>query len=211
MSPRDRIALYGLSDSLYVLCDFTCDRDQLLESARKYDATSKTRREDVEPGEFHLPNVPLEFNQAIDADSLRLAGLNNRVRAQATMAALFSISTHVESIPGRKNLLWLTANLPFSGAAIASILSHANIVAYPVDARGLLPRTPLTSWKDVDDFKAYYTGAKSPLPAQSDEPIGIDTMQKMADRHGRPRLFQHQRPYRSDPQSRQKTRSSPTL
>ena len=184
MSPRDRIALYGLSDSLHVLCDFTCDRDQLLESARKYDATSKTRREDVEPGEFHLPNVPLEFNLAIDADSLRFAGLNNQVRAQATMAALFSISSHVESIPGRKNLLWLTANLPFSGAAIASILSHANIVAYPVDARGLLPRTPLTSWDDVLDFKAYYTGAKSPLPAQSDEPIGTDTMQEMADDTG---------------------------
>ena len=184
MSPRDRIALYGLSDSLHVLCDFTCDRDQLLESARKYDATSKTRREDVEPGEFHLPNVPPEFNHAIDADSLRFAGLNNQVRAQATMAALFSISTHVESIPGRKNLLWLTANLPFSGAAIATILSHANIVAYPVDARGLIPRTPLTSWEDVDDFKAYYTGAKSPLPAQSDEPIGIDTMQEMADDTG---------------------------
>lgn len=184
MSPRDRIALYALSDSLHVLCDFTCDRDQLLESARKYDATSKTRREDVEPGEFHLPNVAPEFNLAIDADSLRFAGLNNQVRAQATMAALFSISSHVESIPGRKNLLWLTANLPFSGAAIASILSHANIVAYPVDARGLLPRTPLTSWDDVLDFKAYYTGAKSPLPAQSDEPIGTDTMQEMADDTG---------------------------
>lgn len=184
MGPRDRVALYGLSDSLHILCDFTCDRDQLVESASRYGATSKTRREDAEPGEFHLPNVPPEFNQAIDADSLRLAGLNNQSRAHATMAALSSISSHVESIPGRKNLLWLTANLPFSGAAIARFLSHANIVAYPVDARGLLTRATPTSEEDVIDFKAYFTGAKAPPPAQSDEPIGIETMQEMADDTG---------------------------
>jgi VWFA-related protein len=184
MEPRDRVAIYGLSDSLHALCDFTCDRDQLLESASKYDAKSKTRREDVQPGEVHLPNAPPEVNQAICADALRLAGLKNRGRAQTTMAALRSISTHLENIPGRKNLLWLTANLPFSGAAIASVLSHANIVAYPVDARGLLTRATPTSEEEVNDFEAYFTGAKAAPLAQSDEPIGLEAMQEMADDTG---------------------------
>jgi VWFA-related protein len=184
MQPRDRVAIYGLRDSLYVLCDFTCDRGQLLESASQYDAKSKTRREDVQPGEVHLPGVSPEFNHAIYLDSLRLAGLNNEVRAQATMAALSSIASHVQSIPGRKNLLWLTANLPFSGAAIASLLSHANIVAYPVDARGLVTRAVPTSDEDQNDFKAYFTGAKVAPAAQADEPVGLEAMQEMADDTG---------------------------
>jgi hypothetical protein len=83
-------------------------------------------------------------------------------------------------------LLWLTANLPFSGAAIARILARANIAAYPVDARGLLPRTPATTWDEVEPGE---TQARNALgiddsPAKSDQPIGIDAMQKMADDTG---------------------------
>ena len=30
LDPRDRVAIYGLRDSLHILCDFTNDRDQFL-------------------------------------------------------------------------------------------------------------------------------------------------------------------------------------
>ena len=40
-------------------------------------------------------------------------------------------------IPGRKNLIWLTAGMPFSGSIAARLVSRANIAIYPVDARGL--------------------------------------------------------------------------
>jgi VWFA-related protein len=183
---NDRIAIYGLTDSLHVVCDFTCDRGQLLAVVSKYDPTSKTRREAVEPGEFHLPNVAPQFNEAIDEDVLRLAALNNQARAQATMAALIAIAAHVADIPGRKNLLWLTANLPFSGQAIARILDRANIAAYPVDARGLLPRAASTS-TEVEPVGGEQLrkvlGIDAP-PDQSDQPIGIEAMQKMAEDTG---------------------------
>ena len=45
MDPKDRIAIYGLTDKLHVLCDFTCDRDQLLTVVRRYNATGKTQRD----------------------------------------------------------------------------------------------------------------------------------------------------------------------
>ena len=48
MDPSDRIAIYGLTDSVHVLCDFTCNRVQLLAVLSKYDPTSKTQRETVE-------------------------------------------------------------------------------------------------------------------------------------------------------------------
>jgi VWFA-related protein len=186
LDSNDRIAIYGLTDSLHVVCDFTCDRAQLLEVVSKYDPTSKTQREAVEPGEFHTPVPGKEFNALMGADAQNLAALNNQIRAQTTMAALIAIEAHVADIPERKNLLWLTANLPFSGEAIARILGRANIAAYPVDARGLLPRASSTSTEGMAVNNASLRGALGlgDSPAQSDQPVGIEAMEKMADETG---------------------------
>jgi VWFA-related protein len=187
LDPRDRLAIYGLTDSLHVLCDFTCDRAQLLAIVNRYDPTSKTQREMAEPGQYHFPDQPSPyFNNAASAGEQHLAELNNEARAEATMAALTAIAAHVANIPGRKNLLWLTANLPFSGAAIARILARANIAAYPVDARGLLPLTPANTRDDlgVGEEQARSVLGIAARVEQSDQPTGIDAMQKMADDTG---------------------------
>ena len=182
LSPQDRVAIYGLRDSLQVLCDFTSDRAQLLATLKKYDTTSKTNREIVEPGAVRTPMGP-EVDDLMNAEAVRLAGLANQERAQKTMAALMSIAAHVANIPGRKNLVWLTANLPFSGAAMARVLSPARIAAYPIDARGLLAREPFQSKQDGIDFDKVLRDGES-TPAQSLQPIGNDTMQKLADETG---------------------------
>jgi VWFA-related protein len=182
LSPQDRVAVYGLGDSLQVLCDFTSDRAQLLAILKKYDTTSKTNREIVEPGAVHTPMGP-EVDALMTAEAVRLAGLANQERAQKTMAALVSIASHVANIPGRKNLVWLTANLPFSGAAMARVLSPARIAAYPIDARGLMAREPFQSKQDGIDFDQVARNGES-MPAQSFQPIGDDTMQKLAEETG---------------------------
>ena len=169
---RDRIAIYGLSGSLRMLCDFTCDRDELLAVVKGYDPSSKTQREAVDPHAYHLPNVPEEFNQAINASNAQMAGRLNAARAQVTMMALKAIADHVAHIPGQKNLLWLTANLPFSGEAIARIVTPAKIAIYPVDARGL--QAAQVNIKDTD----------SPAAAILKQPVGIEAMQEMADDTG---------------------------
>jgi VWFA-related protein len=182
LSAQDRVAIYGLRDSLQVLCDFTSDRGQLLAILKKYDTTSKTNREMVEPGAVHTPMGP-EVDDLMNAEAVRLAGLANQERAQKTLAALVSIAAHVANIPGRKNLVWLTANLPFSGTAMARVLSPALIAAYPIDARGLLARELFQSKQDGIDFdKVLRDGER--MPAQSLQPIGDDTMQKLADETG---------------------------
>lgn len=161
LNPRDRIAVYGLNGNLRLLCDFTCDREELLAAVKGYDVSSKTQREAVEPGQYHLPGADERFSQAVDAGNAELAGRLNSDRTQATMMGLRAIAEHVARIPGRKNLLWLTANLPFSGQAVARILGPANIAAYPVDARGLLPAMVMLS---------------GPAPP----PAGIAAMEEMA-------------------------------
>jgi VWFA-related protein len=184
LGPQDRVAIYGLRNSLKVLCDFTSDRGQLLAVVKAYDTTSKTNREIVEPGLKHPPVLEQEADPFENGASASLAGMANGDRARTTIAALMSIAAHVANIPGRKNLVWLTANLPFSGAAMARILSPARIAAYPIDARGLLARTPFQSGADSVDFDAAVLRRSSSAPAQSTQPIGIDTMQKLADETG---------------------------
>lgn len=182
LDPRDRVAIYGLSDTLHVLCDFTSERERVLGILKKYDTTSKTNRNEVEPGRSHTP-VPGEFNPLVDGQNLALMAVTNERRAEDTMAALRSIASHVANIPGRKNLVWLTANLPFSGRELARILGPAQIAAYPVDGRGLLPRKPPENDDErVDEQAAYLFGVG--MPATTTEPIGIDTMKVLADETG---------------------------
>jgi VWFA-related protein len=197
LSPQDRVAIYGLRHSLYVLCDFTSNRDELLTILRNYDTRPLTNREIVEPGNTMIitgghdnPRADI-FRQGgkfENGASARLASGANDTRSIETMAALEAIAAHVANFPGRKNLVWLTANLPFSGAAMAQVLSPANIAVYPVDARGLLNRSPMVladipGTADADDVSGA-SGHMDNMPAQSSQPIGITTMQELADETG---------------------------
>jgi len=197
LQPQDRVAIYGLGHSLHVLCDFTSDREQLLAIVKNYDTRSITNREVVEPGHMHI-DLPGHDNPGNDVfrpggkfeneAAGNLAGAANADRSAQTMAALQAIAAHVANIPGRKNLVWLTANLPFSGAAMAHVLSPANIAVYPVDARGLLARSPMVmsgipGTADADDVSGA-SGHMDNMPAQSSQPIGIATMEKLADETG---------------------------
>jgi VWFA-related protein len=182
LDPKDRVAIYGLGDTLHVLADFTGDRDRLLAILKNYDATSRTNRDEVEPGKWHTP-VPGAFNPSVEAQALELTAVTNERRADTTMSALKSIASHVANIPGRKNLVWLTANLPFSDTALARILGPAQIAAYPVDGRALLTRNEATTEEEVNDEQAARMFGNY-MPAQSPSPIGIDTMQRLADETG---------------------------
>jgi VWFA-related protein len=148
LDPRDHIALYSLGakdPTLKRLCDFSCTRDELLAAVKHYDPSTMTLRDLAEPGAIHLPlslsggNSSAGFQGLMDQSNLAQAGMESGKRAGITLMGLAVIAQQMAGIPGRKNLLWLTANLPFSGEAMASVLAPAKIAAYPVDARGLLP------------------------------------------------------------------------
>jgi VWFA-related protein len=183
LGPQDRVALYGLSDTLHVLCDFTSDRSRLLAIVQNYDAQSRTSREVVDPEAIHLPDQPAGgVPPPIDADRMRLAAVTNTSRTTTTLAALKAIAGHVTNIPGRKNLVWLSANLPFSAEAMAAILSPAQIAAYPVDGRGLLPRSSLAQENDtpLGDLGLPTQMRETSGSEDSGEPPGIDTMRQLA-------------------------------
>ena len=199
LQPEDRVAIYGLRHSLHILCDFTSDREQLLAILKNYDSRSITNRRIVEPGRVILdfrdhdsPSGSITAAAPMSAfenkGATLLADAANEDRGAETMAALRQIAAHVANIPGRKNLVWLTANLPFSGATMARVLSPANIAVYPVDARGLLGISPMVladipGTADADDVSGA-SGHLDNMPAQSSQPIGIVSMEELAGETG---------------------------
>ena len=181
LDPKDRVAIYSLGQTLDVVTDFTGDRERLHAVLERYQPISITRREDVEPLPVHTP-VPGNFNDLIDQDRRALAAMFNRDRAATTMAALVSIAAHVADIPGRKNLIWLTANLPFSAGGAARALSRANVAVYPVDARGLLPQSPPSDESDAGT-PMIFQRVGNPT-GRTSQPTGIYAMQDLAQQTG---------------------------
>ena len=119
MQPQDRVALYQLADTLYLLQDFTSDQDALLrglEIGKKY----LTR--------FYPPST---------TDTI--------VMSNFTMDAMGVISKRLAFVPGRKNLIWLSNGFPVRTVITdekidksAKILAGADTPLNAIDARGFM-------------------------------------------------------------------------
>ncbi len=117
MQPQDRVALYQLADTLYLLQDFTSDQDALLrglEIARKH------------LNRFYPPSAT-----------------NTIVMSNFTMDAMSVISKRLAFVPGRKNLIWLSNGFPDQRVITdekidksAKILAGADTPLNAIDARG---------------------------------------------------------------------------
>jgi VWFA-related protein len=181
MGPDDRIALYSLGKSLQVLADFTGDRERLKQILEKYKPVSLSQSSEIAPLPVHTP-VPGGFNGNMDRERQIAAGLYNGIRAETTFTALSEIAAHAAAIPGRKNLVWLTSNLPFAGGAAGRVMDHAGIAIYPVDARGLLDRRPPE--QSDPGVNANVDFGRGPPSRMAVEPPGLQAMRDLADETG---------------------------
>jgi len=193
---EDRISLYVLGSSLKVLHDFTSDYDSL--------RASIARSKGVNMGHLDA-STPDESNSGSDALDEFLNSANQKIadfytidRVRRTTQAMELIARHVSSIPGRKNLIWVSGSFPFS-IGMDSIggtnehrtfneeighatrrLNESNIAVYPVDARGLVvgPRQPSAAVRGLPPQR---TNLRSIFPV----PVtGLDTMEELASRTG---------------------------
>ena len=118
MQPQDRVALYELSDTLYLLQDFTSDPSALqrgLDHGREYVPDS------IPPSQF----------DPVDMDAY-------------TMDAMHAIADHLANVPGRKNLIWISSGFPpvriVTAEKIdktAKTLANADLPLSAIDALGL--------------------------------------------------------------------------
>jgi VWFA-related protein len=167
---EDRIALYILAQQLYIVQDFTGNPDRLVQIAEQIRASEQAGTELRSPSQLvnmlRPPNFTIGSSSSIWVVVPMVYGMvdNSSInQADATTQALVTIARHLKGLPGRKNLVWLSAGFPFSpptrarragdakGAAApetpdnfsaqlqnaSRALNDANVALYPVDVRGL--------------------------------------------------------------------------
>lgn len=171
VQPQDHVAIYVLTSKIIVLNEFTQDATSLLKAIQKFGGYSSPQQDAANPNpnaadlSTFAANSPeasvtasrlQDFLNAADGKISDFANIN---RAETTTSAIEAIANHVARIPGRKNLVWVSASFPisigFDGQTLSSpgreqriftdeiehatrALNQANMAIYPVDARGLM-------------------------------------------------------------------------
>src|SRR5688572_24741343 len=181
----DRVGLYVLDrGSVRVLHDFTSDAGPL---ARAIGRQGGLPSSDLAASE---PEAPLETGDP-DLDEMmrdaneKMAIFYTTNRVESTLRGLEVIANHLAGVPGRRNLVWVSAAFPSIVIGDREIrtysreisramraVNNADVAIYPVDARGLVGAiTGMSSGPAV--FTPMGTAR-----------AGIDTMNELAERTG---------------------------
>ena len=143
------LAIFGLADHVILLQGFTSPqplKDAVEHKLIPRAATDRTN-DGASPSEALLAaNLQQFLAQAASVDA--------QLRPQKTLDALNILAHYLAGLPGRKDLLWLSASFPEGLLADAAkpstlnadelydtraLLAAANVAVFPIDARGLLP------------------------------------------------------------------------
>jgi VWFA-related protein len=119
--PGDRVAIFALTSKLVALSDFTDDPQVLITALRQYVAQKSPQTRTPATPDVPAPitgkgvaesyaRVVSELGSMHEADLQRVA----TNRANVTVAAMRALVRILGGIPGRKNIIWLTAGFPFS-------------------------------------------------------------------------------------------------
>jgi VWFA-related protein len=118
LKPQDHVAVYGLSNRLLILHEFTRDASDLVAAANRYSPK--------ELAAFDASHTPLLDLGTMGADPRGWATLQNSVnnanaqigeqftkdRVAMTVEMMNEIASHVSGIPGRKSMVWISGGLP---------------------------------------------------------------------------------------------------
>jgi VWFA-related protein len=199
IQPGDRIALYTLSRGIRVLHDYTTDAASLLSKIHSYNGEVMT---ELASSEVHPDEM--KVMQDLGLDKLlqvrqREADFYTSDRIVNTLKSLEVIAHHLASLPGRKNLIWVSGGFPLSigmdeipdigkvrdrrsfwtEASIAlRALNNAGISVYPVDARGLITHQEVDASLEGRSLPGALASKITPTVPH------LDTMMLLADRTG---------------------------
>ncbi|MGH9703746.1 MAG: VWA domain-containing protein [Candidatus Acidiferrales bacterium] len=164
LGPRDAVTLYYLGNRLYLLHDFSKGNAGLLADLKNYKPETGTRIEDWTPSaEPPLPRPPgsqprasVSIVKTLFPLSDDVWNLDQQSSADRTLEALRQITIHLGSMPGRKNLIWISGTFPTADvyvrvdgnlgsalqqhsatAHLAEMMNAFDIALYPVEPAGL--------------------------------------------------------------------------
>ncbi len=138
---RDRVGIYTLGSALHVVQDLTDDPDRLERAARTLKPQDSRRLS----ADVSVDATGDAITDAMVRRSLEgLEDITATDHVQLTREALEAIARHLANVPGRKNLIWISASFPifiqratynidFTGDvdAAARALNDANVAVYP--------------------------------------------------------------------------------
>lgn len=214
LQPNDRVALYTLGSSLQVLHDFTRDTAQLLAELKKFRGRSPVEIEGAIP--YKPAGTPEDeaIGTWLREAETREGNFLEQTRVERTLEALEAIAAHLARLPGRKNLLWVSGGFPFSFGQedlpsqnvlsaekrqffgemerTARALNDANVVLYPVDARGLIGAFPDPNFNQAGavtgrsrrSFGGGYEPVRPTIVSLADTGPTVETMKVLAERTG---------------------------
>src|ERR1019366_8617578 len=110
IQPQDHVALYSLSSKLYILHDFTEDATSLLQALDRDPNREDFKISASEPEASDTGDAILDA--AVDRSNARIAQFYMNDRVEQTALAIKIIADHLQGLPGRKNLIWVSAAFP---------------------------------------------------------------------------------------------------
>jgi VWFA-related protein len=200
IQPHDRVALYLLGSNLHILHDFTNNSDHLAKALAKYRGRIAGELDAADPAPRE-PTGDDVLDQFLSNSDQAISDFYNVNKAQSTLDAMEAIAHHLASLPGRKNLVWVSSGFPFTlglepedfsmnnpsrehrtfseeTTRVARAMNDANIAIYPVDARGLMPNPSMSASMPSQGLR------RAAQPPKAFFPPNLDTMQILADRTG---------------------------
>jgi VWFA-related protein len=166
LKPTDRIGLYVLGSRLRILHDYTTDARSLLEELGLTEAhlLASTDTESSFAQMLNSRKLEQVINNATErtiaetqiSTDQQIAFTHLTARIQKTFDALEAIAQHLAPVPGRKNLLWVSAAFPMvvstdirtgTGSPqtfglmadrATRAIANAGLSIYPIDARGVM-------------------------------------------------------------------------
>jgi VWFA-related protein len=136
MKPGERIGIFALTSSLRVLQDFTSDPQILLKTLQRYKPQEPALSGSAPSSPVAAPEV-LGSGAAFQASMVQNE-VNSFVTAQVayvlerrteeTLGAMRSLARILGGVPGRKNVLWLTAAFPFDLIPEDRTISEAELL-----------------------------------------------------------------------------------
>ena len=195
LPPGKRIALFTLGNQLRMVQSFTEDTDGLIAAAQKlsnsphptYSNAEEMSNSIGELKESGILKTPAAFSAVAGFMEDEYKG-HLETRSQDTLDALKQLARALAVVPGRKNLIWISAGFPFDITAnsqqlqkTAALLAATQIAVYPIDVRGAMTMSAEGSTPDSVLFAPVQTESYETLSGLDQENMSLqETMRNMA-------------------------------
>ena len=121
LKPGQRVGVFTLTTQLGVLQDFTSDPQVLQKALEQYKPQEQELGKAVTPPittalgspDVGAAGIAAAINAVRDFQGAQIAYVMER-RTESTLLAMRSLARILGGIPGRKNVIWITAGFPFS-------------------------------------------------------------------------------------------------